>query len=215
MRMPVARDISTSFPVDGCMCPLTQSHTVGWLTFNIFANAACDSPFLPKYSFSACMASMIAQNYQGAIAECYASPWQAFRMSVKDDTGTFWSRLQECVGELGVKVTQRDIAKLLKIAQPSVAAWNRPNGYPTIDNGIRIAKQYGLDLTYLYTGAGKRFQMPKDPDSDRLRAIWLNLKDPGRSKLLAYAEGLYESQAPIPPREAVSDPFRRRPVRGA
>ena len=158
---------------------------------------------------------MIAQNYQGAIAECYATPWQAFRMSVRDDTGTFWSRLQECVGELGIKVTQRDIAKLLKIAQPSVAAWNRAGGYPTIDNGIRIAKEYGLDLTYLYTGAGKRFQMPKDRESDRLRAIWLNLSDPNRAKLLAYAEGLYESQPAPAPLEAVSDPFRRRPSRGS
>lgn len=102
---------------------------------------------------------------------------------------TFWDRVSEVLKADGIKPNQTEVAGWLGIKQPSVSEWTKPGGFPTIENGVRLAKKIGACVEWLYTEEGPKRPIPPDPAAQRLWDLWSRLDDSTRGELVGLASG--------------------------
>ncbi len=123
---------------------------------------------------------------------------------------TVWERVKEVLQERKLPATQKYLAeKILQVKQPSISDWNKIGGYPTMANAIRVADYLGISVEWLLTEQGPKWVPAKDPESDALQRLWMDLDGLGRSRVLAHAQIL---ATPVP--ETTESPTKTsRPVR--
>jgi hypothetical protein len=102
---------------------------------------------------------------------------------------TFWDRVAEAMRDLGMSPTQTAAAKLIGIKQPSVSDWTKPGGYPTMENGVRLAGKLGVCVEWLFTENGPKRPPPRDMAAERLWDLWGRLDDSTRGEMVGLAVG--------------------------
>ena len=70
------------------------------------------------------------------------------------------------------ELSQADIARYLKVSQPSVNAWFHGKSRPDVGRVGKLAKLLGIDLTWLMTGAGEMYAGDGIPGSDAPSDAW-------------------------------------------
>lgn len=127
------------------------------------------------------------------------------------EVSTFWTRLKQGAEDHGFKkVTQTEVARFLGIKQPSVAEWNRPEGFPSLPAGAKLAKRYHLNIHWLYTGQGPKSVPPPDQETEDMLATWIKLGSKARSRVLAYAHARLDDSEGEPDGHAA--PFLGKPA---
>lgn len=106
---------------------------------------------------------------------------------------TVWQRMKEALSEARKPSTQVEVAKALDIQQPSISDWNKPGGYPSIENAVAVARMAGCCVEWLLTGRGPKRLPPTDPEAQQLWTTWAGLTPTAKSRLLAYAAGLLDA----------------------
>ena len=100
---------------------------------------------------------------------------------------TFWDRVKEALAEAGLDATQDYAAKIAGIKQPSVAEWNRPDGFPSLPNTVKLALRSGVCVEWLYTERGPKRPPPADPTAQRLWEIWSRIDDVTKGEIVRLA----------------------------
>jgi DNA-binding XRE family transcriptional regulator len=105
----------------------------------------------------------------------------------KKPARTFWARTKEALNEAKLPATQVYVAKLLGVAQPSISDWNKPGGFPTLENGIKLAQKLNVCVEWLYTERGPKRPVPADSVAQRLWDAWPLLDDVTKGELVGIA----------------------------
>jgi len=134
------------------------------------------------------MGGSIGETNIVAIADTYRVSRQTPRVP-RTPTRTVWIRVKEALGEAGLPDTQVFVARQLKMAQASVALWNRPGGYPTLENAISLAKLLNVNVEWLLTERGPKRPIPQDASAQRLWDLWARLDDVTKGELIGMALG--------------------------
>lgn len=81
-------------------------------------------------------------------------------MGERDDEKSFWYRVKERVAEKAgkPKPTQKDIAKIARISQPSAHKWSE-GGLPRMQRALQLALDLGVCVEWLLTGRGSKFPL--------------------------------------------------------
>lgn len=104
-------------------------------------------------------------------------------------TRTVWERILEALAERPAEANQRWVAKKLGISQPAVALWNKPGGYPTMDNAVELARVLNVNVEWLLTERGPKRPIPQDATAQRLWDIWPELDEGDKRELIGMALG--------------------------
>lgn len=100
---------------------------------------------------------------------------------------TFWSRVEEILLENGEKPSLTAVADMIGIKQPSVSEWKKPGGYPTIENGVKLAQKIRACVEWLYTERGPKRPTPADMAAQRLWTLWDRLEDIDKGEVVGVA----------------------------
>lgn len=102
-------------------------------------------------------AESIGFAYKLAIGQTYPSPMDNSGMA-KQLERTFLERAMEALAERypRERPTQKKLAQLAGLSQPSVNEWREPGRGPNIPNGLRLAKALGVCMEWLYTERGPK-----------------------------------------------------------
>ena len=107
-----------------------------------------------------------------------------------------WSRVKEALRDARLPSTQSYAARICGIKQASVSDWNKPGGYPTIENAVTLAERTRVTVDWLLTGRPpKRARPESDPIAQRLWDVWPQLSDIARGRILQIIAE--ETPAPI------------------
>lgn len=101
----------------------------------------------------------------------------------------FWKRLEEAIGKNYENFNANSLATRLKMSQGTVHRWYRGIGFPELELAIRLAKQGGVCVEWLLTGAKPKHPISKDPMLRELFAICEQLQPAGRMSTLKHARG--------------------------
>ena len=82
------------------------------------------------------------------------------------------------------KPTQAEIAKALGVKQAGVSKWKSGENIPRVQYLVETAKQTGVSLEWLITGAGERFAGDK---ADPLAVFLASLDEDTRKEVLEFA----------------------------
>lgn len=69
---------------------------------------------------------------------------------------TVLSRLKEAAADMRKPTTQKYIASLLDIRQPSVSDWNKPGGAPKLEHAVILATKLNVCVEWIYTERGPK-----------------------------------------------------------
>lgn len=131
------------------------------------------------------MASIIGISY----ALSTGVPYPAKRSMGDMERRTPLDRAIEALRESGYTGTQKEIAALLGIKQPSVAEWK--NGGPKLQNAIVLARKLNVCVEWLLTERGpKRPGAPMDPVSQALWDAWGRISHEDRNRVVGFAQAL-------------------------
>jgi hypothetical protein len=128
---------------------------------------------------------MITSGYRVSTAQSYICLSQTPDVTEQ----TFWDRLLERFHEKWpkTKATQRKLAALIGVSQPSVNKW-KDGGHPEMANAIELAVRLDVCVEWLLTGRGSKF--PLDPPGflvAELTRLALNMSEPQQMELVKYA----------------------------
>jgi transcriptional regulator with XRE-family HTH domain len=119
---------------------------------------------------------------------------------------TFWARVKESLDEAGMTSTQAYVARKLNLTQPAITLWNKPGGYPTLENTISLAQHLNVNVEWLLTERGPKRPLPQDATAQKLWDMWPKLTDGDKRELLGVASGMLrrpdETDAPNERRRA-------------
>lgn len=133
------------------------------------------------------MSANIGDFYISSIGDTDARSVQALPMT-KKPARTFWARVKECLVEARLPATQVYVAeRLLGVKQPSISDWNKPGGFPTLENGIKLAQKLQVCVEWLYTERGPKRPVPADAVAQRLWDAWPLLDDVTKGELVGIA----------------------------
>jgi hypothetical protein len=132
------------------------------------------------------MPRIVGETYGFAIGqtECDAPHTSAVQ---KTPQRTFWARVEEALRERRLPTTKAYVASHLHIKPPSINDWNKPGGYPTIENTISLAKHLGVCTEWLLTERGPKRPLPQDAAAQRLWDLWPHLDDVTKGELIGIA----------------------------
>ena len=148
----------------------------------------------------------IGDSYANATGQTY--PLLVQTRDVQKRTQTVWERVKEALAEKRLPDTQKYVAeKVLHIRQPSISDWNKPGGYPTMENAVRLSEYLDISVEWLLTGRGPKYVPGDDPESDALHRLWRGMDGMARSRLLAHAQIL---ATPLPDEPKTSSSTARR-----
>jgi transcriptional regulator with XRE-family HTH domain len=103
---------------------------------------------------------------------------------------TVWIRIKEALEEARLPATQVYVAKKLGVTQPAITLWNKPGGFPTLENSISLAEHLGVNVEWLLTERGPKRPLPQDATAQKLWDMWPRLTDGDRRELLGVASGM-------------------------
>lgn len=101
----------------------------------------------------------------------------------------FWKRLEEAIGKNYENFNANALATRLEMSQGTVHRWYRGIGFPELELAIRLARQGGVCVEWLLTGAKPKHPISKDPLLRELFAICEQLQPGGRMSTLKHARG--------------------------
>lgn len=112
---------------------------------------------------------------------------------------TFWDRLIERFREKWPRVrpTQRKIAALIGVKQPSVQKWKN-GGYPDMEHAIDLARRLDVTVEWLLTGRGSKY--PLDPPGFLVAEIIrlaLQMSEPQQMDLVKYARYILQNPSSV------------------
>lgn len=130
--------------------------------------------------------------YSDAIGHSYTCPDHNPRMAKKNER-TFLDRAMEALGERypREKPTQKRLAQLAGVQQPSVNEWGQTNRFPSNSTVVRLAKALGVCVEWLYTESGpKRPGAAAAPDEhlSPILEAWPDLSPDLRRQLARYTD---------------------------
>lgn len=86
-------------------------------------------------------------------------------------------------------ITAYGLEKTLGLSNAAIASWRAGRAKPSADALVKIADYFNVSVDYLL-GRSTPAPQPMSEDLSRLVAIYDNLSESNKSRLLAYAEGL-------------------------
>jgi len=130
--------------------------------------------------------------YQNAIGQSYPQPVHNSGMGKKSER-SFLERAVEALGERypREKPTQRRIAQLAGVSQPSANEWGEVGRGPAMHTGIRLAKALGVCVEWLYTERGPKRPGAAGETDDDLSPIleaWPDLPPDVRRQVAKYTD---------------------------
>jgi hypothetical protein len=206
MVRPVRADSSRRLLVFGVVLPLIQSDTVGCDTSSSRANDSCVVADSSSQRFSLSMVPRIGDSYKSAIGRPYVAARhnQAVR---RTSQRTVWDRVREAMLDKRMKPTQAAAAALVGIKQPSIQDWKQPNGYPTMERAVDLARKLDVNVEWLLTERGPKRPIPQDATAQRLWDIWPRLDDVTKGELVGMALGRLQRPSAEP--EEIYQPDRQ------
>lgn len=129
----------------------------------------------------------IGDSYFLSIGHTFEAPRQNSRMS-KKTSRTFWARVKEAMEDRGLSATQANAAKLIGIQQPSISDWNKPGGFPSVENAVDLALRLNVCVEWLFTERGPKRPAPTDDAAQRLWAVWDQLDDLTKGEIIGTAK---------------------------
>jgi hypothetical protein len=111
----------------------------------------------------------------------------------------FWDRLVKALEKNGYKGPnyQTAVAKLIGIKQPSVHLWSVGRTMPSMANVVKLADKLAVDVQWLLSDAKpKRKSHDADRTADELMAMWPQLSDITKGRLLGIASQSIQETAP-------------------
>jgi hypothetical protein len=133
------------------------------------------------------MSPNIGDSYFSSIGDTNVRSVQALPMA-KKPVRTFWARVKEACAEARLPSTQTYVAeRILGVSQPSISDWNKPGGFPTLENGIKLAQRLNVCVEWLYTERGPKRPAAIDPVAQRLWDAWPLLDDVTKGELVGIA----------------------------
>lgn len=107
---------------------------------------------------------------------------------IKKSKRTFWERVKEVLQDAGLPDTQKYVAeKILQVKQPSISDWNKPGGFPTVQNAVLLAQHLNVCVEWLFTERGPKRPAPQDVAAQRLWDVWPFLDDVTKGELIGLA----------------------------
>lgn len=110
----------------------------------------------------------------------------------------FWKRLEEAIGSQFESFNQNTLADYLRIQPSAVALWYRGPGLPKLKTAIKLARDGGVSVDWLLSGAKPKYLISKSPVIRELFEICEQLDPQGealtvllrqaRNELLAQTE---------------------------
>lgn len=148
------------------------------------------------------MALNIGDSYLLSTGDTFCLALHNFRMQRKSQR-TFWERVQEALRDKGLPTTQKHVAdRILHISQPTVSDWNKPGGYPTLENAISLAQHLNVCVEWLFTERGPKRPIPEDPLAQKLWDMWPNIDTEAKGMMVGIA------MSRVQPRSG--DPYEKR-----
>lgn len=139
-----------------------------------------------SHARSAFMACIVGETYDFAIGQTESCAVHTSGVQ-KMQPRTFWARVEEALRERRLPTTKAYVAAHLHIKPPSINDWNKPGGFPTIENSILLAKHLGVCTEWLLTEQGPKRPLPQDAAAQRLWALWPYLDDVTKGELIGIA----------------------------
>lgn len=130
--------------------------------------------------------------YDSAIGQSYLGISQNWPMA-KTVERSFLDRALEALGERypREKPTQTKLAKLAGVSQPSVYEWGEPDRVPAMPTGVKLAKQLGVCVEWLYTERGSKRPIDATSPDEHLSPIlevWPNLGAEIKRQIARYTD---------------------------
>lgn len=141
------------------------------------------------------MRKTIGMAYNSAIGSSYIGIPQNERMS-KEPTRTFLERAMEALSERFPRdrATQTRLAKIAGVSQPAANEWGQKDRFPEIPTGVRIAKELGVCVEWLYTESGPKYPPPA-AEADQFVVEWGKLDDATKRQVASFAKFLKDPQS--------------------
>ena len=129
----------------------------------------------------------IGDSYVLSIGQTNVDVGQAVYVDKKTNR-TFWSRVQEALADAKRPVTQVEAARIARVTQPTVSDWNKPGGYPTIENAVSLGRGLNVCVEWLLTERGpKNPGPPAEADAQELWSLWPHLDDRTKVRIVTIA----------------------------
>lgn len=137
-------------------------------------------------------AKTIGFAYDYAIGRSYSEVIHNWGMR-KHPERTFLDRALEALGERfpRERPTQTRLAQMVGIKQPSVNEWGDKDRAPAIATGVKLAKQLGVCVEWLYTERGPKrpTEAPAaDEELSPILAVWPDLDPATKRRISRYAD---------------------------
>lgn len=134
---------------------------------------------------------------------------QTFYVQKQQNIQTFWDRVKLAMVAKKMKPTQAIAAKIAQRSQATISEiWNKPNGAPEHDVVVRLARELGVCVEWLYTARGDMKPGASFKDAEQLLSVWNDLSDADRRALtgwaLARVVGIGDDSPFVKPRNASS-----------
>lgn len=91
--------------------------------------------------------------------------------------------------------TQVRLAKVAGVSQPAAREWGFPNRAPDHAGVLKIAKETGVCVEWLYTERGPKYP-PAQPEGDPFLREWDQLDEDTRRQIARYTEFLRNEPPP-------------------
>lgn len=91
--------------------------------------------------------------------------------------------------------TQVRLAKVAGVTQPSVHEWGQPDRAPEHSAVLRIARETGVCVEWLYTERGPKYP-PSQPEVDPFLREWDQLDDEKKKQITQFSEFLRRNETP-------------------
>lgn len=170
----------------------------GWLT-NTYSRRksllrrSCAQQILTK-----CL-HMVSENIRLPYTSAIGSPYTPFEHNpdvLKSKERTFLDRALEALRDRypRERPTQVRLAKIAGVSQPAAREWGLPDRAPDHARVLKIAKETGVCVEWLYTERGPKYP-PTQSDADPFLKDWNNLDPATRGQIESYRNYLL-SQSP-------------------
>lgn len=136
---------------------------------------------------------------------------QTLRVPYRHQQQTFWDRLEEASGDVGLPFGLSDIGREVDVWPSAVQKWRDGTALPAKKNLIALAQTRGVNVEWLLTGRGPKLsEDAMDAATREMLSIWTKLDKPAQERLLAAAK--YEKAVTKPEGEPRSPSPSGRPV---
>ena len=133
---------------------------------------------------------MVNENIRLPYSSAIGSPYTAIEHNLevlKPKERTFLDRALEALRDRypRERATQVRLAKIAGVSQPAAREWGLPDRAPDHARVLKIAKETGVCVEWLYTERGPKYP-PTQPDADPFLKDWHSLDPTTRGQIESY-----------------------------